>query len=154
MKYISKIILGHADALDSIPGKLGGGQGDENPVYRALRDKQIKLCRNMESIVNDTLIPKLRKLGIRVPTGLRFDFNNNEEVEEYRRKQDESNKITAELFKTIKDAGGKPDWKYFEERTGIPVEEAPEPEPKAIVKAPLLNEAVQNRLNKIYNHKH
>ena len=31
-KKISKLILGHADALDSTPGKLGGSQGEESPT--------------------------------------------------------------------------------------------------------------------------
>lgn len=150
-QYISKIMLGHADALDSIPGKLGGGQGEESPVYRALRDKQIKLCRNMESIVNDTLIPKLIKLGIKVPQGLHFEFKNDEEIEEFRRREDESNKVTADLFKTIKDAGGNPDWAYFTERTGIKVDKA---EPAPVMPKVKFNEAVQNRLKQIYSHKH
>lgn len=150
-KYISKIILGHADALDSVPGKLGAGQGEDSPVAQALRNLQVKLCRKIEADVNDKLIPKIQKLGVRIPQGLRFEFKNDEEKEEFRRKEDESNKVTAEIFKTIKDAGGKPDWKYFTERTGIEVEEAPEPEP---IKAPTFRPDIANKLRDIYEHKH
>lgn len=148
-KYISKVFFGHSDAMDEQAGKLGASQGEDNPVYKAMRDRQVKICRNIESVINDTLIPKLQKLGIRIPAGFHFEFKNDEEKEAFRRKEDESNKITAEIYQTIKNAGGKPDWKYFEERTGIPVEEAPEPKPTQTFKP-----EIQNKLDKIYSHKH
>lgn len=52
--------------------------------------------------------------------------------------------MVADIFKTIKDAGGKPDWAYFTERTGIQVTEAPEPEP-----APPMT-GIKNKLEGLY----
>lgn len=155
-KTVSKLILGHADAMDSTPGKLGtGGDKEDNPVTIALLDKQTKDGRKIERIVNKDLAPRCLELGLKIiPEGFKFEFNNDAEKEEYRRKEDESNAKTADIFQTIKNAGGKPDWKYFTERTGIPVEEAPEPAP--MLGAPgqkpnPLGEKTKNRLRQIYN---
>lgn len=150
-KYISKIFFGHSDVMDSIVGKLGSGQNEDSPVAVALRNKQTTLMRKMEHLVNTELIPRLRALGIKVPNGLVFEFYNDYEKEEYRNKVDASNKVTAEIFQTIKNAGGKPDWAYFSERTGIPVMEAPIIAP---VQKQQFKESIQNKLNKIYSHKH
>jgi phage gp29-like protein len=135
---ISKVILGHADALDSIPGKLGGGQGDESPVEKALRDKQVKDGILIENVVNSQLFPRMRKHGFKIPLNYHFEFKNDQEKEEFRRREDDSNTKTAQLFKTIADAGGQLDektWKYFSDRTGIPVT-MKEPEPTPTVPDP------------------
>jgi phage gp29-like protein len=124
MKMISKIGLGHADALDSIPGKLGAGSGEDNPVYGALKDKQSKDGRFIQNIVNGQLIPKMRALGFHIPEGYRFEYRNDEEKEAFRRRQDESNKATADIALSMKKAGLQMSSKYFEERTGIPTDEA------------------------------
>lgn len=145
---ISKLILGHANAMDEQSGKLGAGQGEDNPVHEALEAIQVKDGKFVQNIINNQLLPKMKKLGFKIPEKLKFNFNNDKEKEDYRRKVDESNKVTADIFKVIKDAGGKPDWKYFEERTGIPVEAAPEP------KQQTFTPEIQNKLNKIYSHKH
>lgn len=129
---LSKLVLGHADALDSVPGKLGAGSGEDNPVSKALMDKQTKDGTFVQNIINGQLIPRMRKLGFKIPLEYSFQFTNNDEVEQQREREDESNTKTATLFKTIVDAGGKPDWKYFTDRTGIPVEEKPEPIPPVI----------------------
>jgi hypothetical protein len=64
MKMISKIILGHADALDSTPGKLGGGQdGEQSPVAKALSDKQTKDGRFISPIINRELTPQVTRPG-------------------------------------------------------------------------------------------
>jgi hypothetical protein len=121
---ISKVILGHADALDSIPGKLGGGQGEESPAEKALRDKQVKDGIFIQNVVNAMLLPRMRKHGFNIPLNYHFEYKNDQEKEEFRRREDDSNTKTATLFKTISDAGGgltEEAWKYFEERTGIPV---------------------------------
>jgi hypothetical protein len=137
--------------MDSIVGKLGSGQNEDSPTAVALRNKQTTLMRKMEHLVNTELIPRLRALGIKVPNGLVFEFSNDYEKEEYRNKVDASNKVTAEIFQTIKNAGGKPDWAYFTERTGIPVMEAPIIAP---VQKQQFKESIQNKLNKIYSHTH
>ena len=58
-----------------------------------------------------------------IPEGLRFAFRNDQEQEEFRRKEDESNKATAELVKTLSDAGYKVAPEWIQERTSIPITE-------------------------------
>ena len=117
-KNITKMILGHEDAMSSIPGKLGAS----NEVQMALSTIESKDCMAVEHSMNVEVLPKLRMQGFPIPEDMVFKFRNVKETEEFRRKEDESNKATADIFKVIKDAGGDPDWSYFTERTGIPVE--------------------------------
>jgi phage gp29-like protein len=120
-KFVSKIILGHADALDSTPGKLGGGQdGEQSPVAKALSDKQTKDGRFIQPIVNRELIPRLRDLGFKIPEGWEFVLNNDDEEVEQREREDKNNKATADIAQVMKNAGMEMDDKYFTERTGIP----------------------------------
>jgi len=119
-KKISKIILGHADALDSIPGKLGGGDGEESPAAKALRDKQVKDGNLVQNVVNNKLIPRMRKLGFPIPLDYHYELVNDAEKELFRRREDNSNKVTAEIAQTMKNAGLQMDPAYFQERTGIP----------------------------------
>lgn len=150
---ISKIILGHANALDEQAGKLGASQGDDNPVYKALLDKQTKDGLFIEDIVNNELLPKMRDLGFRIPETAVFEYSNDAEEEAYRKRVDESNKVTAEIAQTMSMGGLQMDAKYFEERTGIPTEKV-EKQP-APTDSKKLTENIQNRLNSIYNkHKH
>nr|WP_315823015.1 DUF935 family protein [Paraflavitalea speifideiaquila] len=118
-KKISKIILGHADALDSIPGKLGAGQGEESPASAAMRDKQVKDGVFIQNVVNSKLIPRMRKHGFDIPLNFHFEFVNDSEKEEFRRREDTSNKLTTDIAVAMKNAGLQMDPKYFEERTGI-----------------------------------
>ena len=147
---ISKLILGHANALDEQSGKLGAGQGEDNPVRKALEDIQVKDGRLVEAVTNGQLLVKLRNIGIPVPTDLYFEFKNDNEIEEYRRRQDESNKVTADIAQTMKNAGLKMDAKYFEERTGIKTTEV-----EVIAPPKGMGKQVQDKLKKIYNkHNH
>jgi hypothetical protein len=172
-KKISKIVLGHSDAVDSTPGKLGGGQGEElSPVAVALSDKQTKDGRFIESLVTKQLLPRMRLMGFSIPEGYVFRFKNDQEVEEFRRREDTSNKVTAEIAQTMKNAGLQMDPKYFQKRTGIPTEKIEIPDPlqtgggfgqdknpdkspdkkdagKKPVKKPL-NNRIKNKLEKIY----
>lgn len=139
LKMVSKIILGHADAIDSQTGKLGGEDASKEAIARVEKaDNQW-----VANIVNSLFIPKLQALGCPIPLGLKFEFLNTKEKAEQREKEDASNKVTAEIFQAIKNAGGDPDWKYFTERTGIPVEKAEEP-------APALNPMQQQKLKNLY----
>lgn len=136
-KLISKVFLGHADALDSTPGKLGSGSQEDNPVYTALRDKQIKDGEFVENIVNDILLPALCNLGFVIPDNCKFCFKNDAEVME------NANTIT-DLAVKIKQAGLQMDETYFTEQTGI------------IVSAPVkqvvtpFNKNIQNKLKSLY----
>lgn len=154
---VTKLVLGHEDAASSTPGKLGsGGDKEDNPITMAMLAKQTKDGRFLESHTNKLLIPKMRNLGFDIPEGMRFMFKNDEEKEAFRQREDKSNKATADIFQVIKNAGGKPDWDYFTERTGIPVEEAPDPLQIAPVGGkddkddPNFNKRVQNKLKNLY----
>jgi phage gp29-like protein len=125
-KKVSKIILGHEDAVSSTPGKLGSGQGEDNPVSSALTDKQVKDGKFVERVINGQLLPKMRNLGFNIPENFKFEYKNDSEKEAFRAKEDASNKLTAEIAQTMKNAGLKMDAKYFEERTGIKTTEMEE----------------------------
>lgn len=143
-KKISKILLGHADALDSTPGKLGAGSGEDNPVAEALQNIQTIDTRFLEHNVNTELLPRLREMGMAIPDDLHFEIKNDQEREEMRRREDASNKTTAEIAQTMKNAGLQMDPAYFEERTGIPTTAAPTP-------APGLTPGIQNKLKALYD---
>ncbi len=146
-KKISKIILGHADALDSTAGKLGATDGDNSPTSIALRDIQAVDTRFLEDSINSELLPRLREMGIAIPDDLCFQLKNDEEREFMRTREDASNKVTAEIAQTMKNAGLQMDAAYFQERTGIPTEkiEVPEPPPVAGI-----TPSIKSRLNEIY----
>lgn len=144
-KKISKILLGHADALDSIPGKLGNNSED-SPAQQALEDTAAVDAAFIEDIVNGALLPKLRNLGMAIPDDAVFVFSNNHELVEARMKEDENNKKTADIALAMFQAGLKMDPAYFEERTGIPTSEVPAP----ITTPPVVSEKVKNRLSEFY----
>ena len=147
-KKISKLILGHSDAIDSIPGKLGNS-GGKTPAQIAMDDKQSKDGVFIENIINSQLIPRMVKLGFNISPETKIKFRNDAESEEIREREDKSNAETALIFKTIKDAGGDPDWDYFSERTGIKTTKSAIPPPTKSFGAPL-TESVKNKLEKLY----
>jgi hypothetical protein len=127
--YVSKIILGHADGIDSTPGKLGAGQGGQSPVDKALRAKQTKDGRFVMPFINNGLLPRMRRFGFKIPEGYKFVYNNDDEKAEQREREDKSNLATAQIAQTMSTAGMQMKPEYFEERTGIPTELMPEPKP-------------------------
>lgn len=146
-KKISKLILGHADALDSIPGKLGAGAGEDNQVFQALKDVQVKDARFVEPIINNELLPRMRELGFSIPEDLHFEFINDHEKEEFRQREDASNKVTADIALTMKNAGLQMSAEYFEERTGIPTANISAEEEKEDT---AITEKIKNKINKLY----
>jgi Protein of unknown function (DUF935) len=146
-KKISKLILGHADALDSTPGKLGATGGDDNPVTAALRDVQTVDCRFVEHVINTELLPKMRTLGFAIGEDVYFEFKNDAEREAFRSREDASNKVTAEIAQVMKNAGLQMDAAYFEERTGIPTTTIAPPAPTF---APDITPTIQNKLKNFY----
>ncbi len=141
---ISKVLLGHADALDSTPGKLGSEQN--GAATKALEEIASKDGRYIESIINGQILPKLKDLGFNIPNGV-AKFANDTELEELRTRVDASNKVTADIALTMSQAGLKMDAKYFEERTGIPTIDAPQtPIP---TKEPLSTK-IKNKLDELY----
>lgn len=136
-KIISKIILGHADAMDSVPGKLGAQQGEDSPVDKALNAKQAKDGFFMADVVNTELLPRLKKLGFPIPEDCIFEFKNDHEIHE-------NNNKTADLAVKIKQAGLQMDPAYFEEQTGIKLSEVAAPQ------APGLTPSVKDKLKNLY----
>lgn len=152
MKTISKILLGHADAMDSQPGKLGSGQGAKNqkgigtsPVQIALDEIESSDSRFITHVVNDHWLPKLRRLGIKLPVGKKFAFKDDLEQSQIRNNENQTNQADADIMYTIKQAGGEPDWKYFTDRTGIKVEPSPTPLPEDS-----FNPEIMNRIKNTY----
>lgn len=146
---ISKIILGHADALDSTPGKLGASQGEENPAWMAMRDKQQKDGAFLEDVVNDILVPKLQKLGFKgaeLLSEYKFCFENTHEIKEATEYENAQSLQVATIALTMKNAGLKMDAKYFEERTGIPTEAVEEQQVQNVP----FGEKIKNKLANIY----
>lgn len=157
-KTVSKIILGHADAVDSTPGKLGSGQGakdganeDGSPVAMALADKQSKDAKFIQPIVNRMLFPRLKMImpKLAIPEGYHFEYINDSEAEAFRTKEDASNLVTAQIAQTMNTAGLQMDPGYFQDRTGITSKLLPPPPPPIIGK-PAPGEKVKNRLRELY----
>lgn len=158
-KNISKLILGHADGMDSTPGKLGGQQGgsdtfgeSSSPSDQAMRDKQTKDGRFMEPIINTQLFPKTNKLPIdfKVPDGYHFEYTNDQEVEQLRNREDNSNLTTAKIAQTMTLAGLQMSPDYFQDRTGITATAAPIPSGPGDDKDTKITDRVKNKLQKIY----
>lgn len=119
-KTISKIILGHSDTMDSTPGRLGAAQGGDNsPIMEALEDIQSTDAHFILPIINEKLIPLMRKHGILVPENLTFVFSNDKELEETTNKRNAENLKIANTAKIMMEAGLKIDPEYFTKTTGI-----------------------------------
>ena len=141
---ISKIILGHADAIDSIPGKLGNSTA-KSPSEKAMEDKQIKDGAFISNVVNSKLIPNMRALGFLIPDDVVAVLKNDAEI------VDNQNAIIAQAVE-IKKAGLIYDADEFTKKTGIKVT-------TDAIKAPIgntidLNKQVKNKLEKLYETKH
>lgn len=129
-KDISKAILGHADAMDSVPGKLGSSQGggkngqDHTPIKDALVNKQAVDGLFIENIINEELLPRLRDdFGFDISEDFNFKFLNSEEDESILEKQNENNLILSQITKNLIGSNIQIDAKYFEDLTGIKVNE-------------------------------
>lgn len=143
-KLISKVILFHADAMDSKPGKLGASDID---VKEALEAVELIDCDSVALDFNTIVIPKLRQVGINIPDGLIFQFKNDKEKQEERLKENENNKVTAEIAQTMKNAGLQMPADYFFERTGIKAELV-EVEPP-----PMENKEIATKIKNFYKTK-
>ena len=138
-KKISKIILGHSDAMDSVPGKLGAGQqgGQKSPVEQAMDDKATKDGSFVQNIVNTKLFENLRNLGFPIPPETVAVLKNDAEVKEF-------NDSVIDQAVKMQTAGLTMDAKYFTKTTGIPVAAPALP-------IPSFTPSIKNKLEKIYN---
>jgi phage gp29-like protein len=134
-KKISKLILGHADALDSVSGALGSTQGEDSPTSQALSDKTTKDGGFVEDIVNSELLPRLIKLGFKISPTDKFEFKNDDEV------QDNNKKLIANAVE-IKKAGLQVDKDYFEKQTGIKLSE--------VIARQVPSEMIKNKIENLY----
>lgn len=141
-KDISKGILGHADAIDSVPGKLGNGKV-ESPADKAMDDKATQDGSFISGVINNILIPKMRALGFVIPDDVRAILKNDAEVTEA------NNAVIDQAVKMFS-AGLPMDSLYFTQTTGIPVTVPVVPEPPKQELEP----SIKNKLDKIYNHIH
>jgi hypothetical protein len=117
-KKISKILLGHADAIDSTSGKLGSSQNEA--VEDALENIEIVDNNFIQNVVNDQLFDKLRNLGFNIPKGFSFIFLNTHEKTEKLENDSKVNQLFVNVVKTLKEAGHEVDSKFIEETTGYP----------------------------------
>lgn len=120
LKMINKIILGHADAMDSQSGKLGGEDAAKEAIEAIEKADNTWIC----NLINTQVFPKLVNLGFNIPAGYKFEFLNNKEKDEQRVKEDAANKVTADIVLSLKNAGYQVDENYIVERTGIPVKKS------------------------------
>ena len=123
-KKISKIILGHSDVIDSIPGKLGAsqkGQGNDlsSPTAMALSEVQSKDGKFVEHYINEELIPRLINFGFNIPDDTCFKFLNDDEDMEERRKQFEISEKVASIAADLAKGGIELDPTFVEQITGL-----------------------------------
>lgn len=121
-KKISKLLLGHADAMDSTPGKLGA----EDASAQSIRECGSSDVRMVEYVFNYVIFPKLRALGFLIPDDVKFKIKNDDERIQSRLAEDQTNTITATMIKTFKEAGMDVSKDWIKKRTGIEFDEAPE----------------------------
>lgn len=140
-KKISKIILGHADAIDSVPGKLGNNsQG--SPADAAMADKQVRDGVMIANVVNKELIPRMRELGFDIPLETVAVLKNDAEMMEF------NDKVISQAVEMQK-AGLTIDAQYFTKQTGIPTATP------IVPTRPTFTPDIKNKLEKIYNkHEH
>lgn len=123
---ISQLIFGHSDAISSIPGKLGSGQGnikmgeESTPVQQALSEIQTKDGEFVIPYVNQ-LLEKLRFHGIMIPENLKFIFLNDDEEAVIERRENENLKQVADILVRFKNAGIELEQEWIEKRIGMKI---------------------------------
>ncbi len=147
-KKISKIFFGHADTMDSTPGKLGDSGAEDDGVGIAMREVETHDNGYVEDLVNDQLVPKLRNIGFIIPNGYSFRYKNDKQLRETREAEDKANLATATVMKTLSDAGYEvKDFKYFEERMGFALAKK---EVEPTVDPLKANKKLKDVINKLY----
>lgn len=144
MKMISKVIFGNSDVMDPTPGKLGNGQGEESPVKQALEDVEVTDNKFFTNIANKQILPKLRKIGLKIPEDVKFGFKNNKEEQEEQEHRNESNGKIATWVKSLSDSGYEVDINELQEIMGMKLVKKAEP------KEPKFPKEIKNKLNRLY----
>ena len=105
-------------------GGVGKAGSAESPQDKALDEIQAEDGIFIENVVNSELIPRMQAFGINIPPNIHFEFLNSKETEEYTQKQNETAQACANVMLSVAQAGGKPDWEWFNERNDMNVQEA------------------------------
>lgn len=148
-KAIASIILGHEDGLSSSGGKLTKDD-EESPQQKAQRECESIDTRFEEHIVNNILLPKLIKLGIKIPIGKKYKLSNDLETEKEEKHDTDTAAAWAKIALDMKNAGIKLDAKDFEEKTGLKTTDIVEPVSPASSEpfSPTLKKKLQNTYGK------
>lgn len=148
-KTISKLILGHSDVIDTVPGKLGSQQGgDASPAQLALNEIEAADTRFMEFVINDHFLDKLRNIGFDIPEGTKFRLLNDKEEQKEKTAAVVFNQAVAMVAKTFADAGYKVGAEWIKKQTEIDIEE--KEEPPNIVKPEPMSKDVKNKMDLLY----
>jgi len=131
-KMISKLILGHSNAMDTKSTALGSSTAgksitdeDSTPEGKAKLVIEKKQDSFLLNVLNGTVFPKFKTLGFPLNDEDSFYIENDKEEMELRRKNNVANQEVATVAKTMKDAGLQMGADYFESITGIPTTDAP-----------------------------
>lgn len=155
---ISKVILGHANALDAQATALGGGSAGKKTVDEdSTPEGKAKMIIEKEqddfllNVLNTNVYPKLKNLGFPLKDDECFYVLNDKEEFEIRKKEDAANLETATIAQMMKNAGLQMDASYFADRTGIPTTDAPAAPMPVNIQG---SNKIKAKLQKIYSHKH
>lgn len=122
---ISKLVLGHEDAMQGTAGKMGSSQGQGgakmSPAAEAISDTQVQDGRTLSHIVNNLLIPKLRGLGFKIPEGCKMKYRNDDEILEGQNNVNTNNLLFSQVLAQLKLAGYTADIKDVNDNLGITV---------------------------------
>lgn len=117
---LSKLVLGHQDAISATAGKLGGQQAankdgfNESLIEQALNSKQISYGDFECAKINEVFAPKMRALGRYVgsktiqnfiPEGYCYGLKNDREEEEVKRRTNAKRQVISTYVKNMNDAG-------------------------------------------------
>lgn len=145
---ISKLIGGHANFIDSTTEPLAGGSqnsggGDmtretmgQSQVDQAKAAKRLIDGDFVANVVNEELIPKLRNLGVLIPSGLKFKYLNDSEERAITAQEADKNQKWATLSLTMAQGGLKMDPTFFTKVTGVPCTEIDVMPDKNVLKDP------------------
>jgi hypothetical protein len=113
--------------MESTPGKLGqsGNKKGVSPIDQALDAKQSTDGIFMQNVYNSMLLPRLRKMGFKIPLNYHIEFKNDSEIQEIKTNEVELNAKYAAMALSYFQAGYRVDPGYLTEQTGINITEIP-----------------------------
>ena len=148
---MSKLVLGHGSAMDSIPGKLG----KESSVEDSINEVKMEDGRYIQYCVKHLLFPKLRFLGVPIPENYKLVYSNDDELLEGQTKEAENALIFSQAMNQLSQAGFTVSAQDVSEQLdmNVIVKVAPD-SPNAPDEEFQRAQAVQNRINMIYFKRH